>query len=48
MAQGQDEDADKVVRITIAAVAASSHLDPDRSVLYFDLVYASLSEALLA
>jgi hypothetical protein len=45
MAYGQDADSGKALQIAIAAMTASLGLDPDRSVLYFDLVYASLSEA---
>jgi hypothetical protein len=45
MAHGKDRDADKALRIAVAAVAASLRLDAARSRLYFDLVEASLSEA---
>jgi len=45
MAHGRDRDADKALRIAVAAMTASLRLDPDRSKLYFDLVAASLSEA---
>ena len=45
MAHGQDGDADKALRIAVAAMAASVGLDAERSTLYFDLVAASLSEA---
>jgi hypothetical protein len=45
MAHGRDADAGKVLRIAVAAMAASVGLDVERSTLYFDLVGASLSEA---
>jgi hypothetical protein len=45
MAHGKDEDADKALRIAVAATTASVGLDAERSTLYFDLVVASLSEA---
>jgi hypothetical protein len=45
MAHGQDADADKALRIAVAAMAASAGLDAERSTVYFDLVAASLSEA---
>jgi hypothetical protein len=45
MAHGHHPDVDKAVEIAIVAMNASLGLDPDRSMLYFDLVYASLSEA---
>jgi hypothetical protein len=45
MAHGQGTDSDKAVQIAAAAMTASLGLDPDRSMLYFDLVYSSLSEA---
>ena len=45
MAHGRDTDSDKALRISIAAIAASAGLDADRSILYFDLVQASMSEA---
>jgi hypothetical protein len=45
MAHGQDVDADKTLRIAVAAMAASVGLDAERSTLYFDLVVTSLSEA---
>jgi hypothetical protein len=45
MAHGQDADVDLAARIAAAASAAAVHLDPDRALLYYDLVLASLSEA---
>ena len=45
MAHGRDIDPEKAAQIAIAAFTASVQLDPDRSVLYADLVAASLSEA---
>jgi hypothetical protein len=45
MAHGRSADPDMAVQVAAAAMAASLGLDPDRSVLYFDLVYASLSDA---
>ena len=45
MAHGQSADTDKALQIAIVAVTASLQLEPSRSVLYCDLVYASLSEA---
>jgi hypothetical protein len=45
MAHGKDEDADKALRIAVAATTASVGLDAERSTLYFDLIVASLSEA---
>jgi hypothetical protein len=45
MAHGQDADAEKALRIAVAAIAASVGLDAERSTLYFDLALASLSEA---
>jgi len=45
MAHGRSADPDEAVQVATAAMVASLGLDPDRSVLYFDLVLASLSEA---
>jgi hypothetical protein len=45
IAHGRGADSTQAAQIAKAAVAASLHLDPDRSVLYFDQVLASLSEA---
>jgi hypothetical protein len=45
MAHGQDRDAEKALRIALAAMAASIGLDAERSTLYLDLVLASLSGA---
>ena len=45
IAHGDDADTAKSVRIAFAAELASRGLDPDRSILYFDLIMASLSEA---
>jgi hypothetical protein len=45
MAHGGSKDVDRAVQIAIAAMTASQALDEARSVLYFDLVYSSLSEA---
>jgi hypothetical protein len=45
MAHGHDSDSEKAARIASAAQAASLGLDEDRSRLYFDLVLASISEA---
>jgi hypothetical protein len=45
MAHGQDADSDRALQIAVAAMTASLGLDAERSVLYYDLVYASLSEA---
>jgi hypothetical protein len=45
MAHGRSSDTELALEIAVAAMTASLGLDPDRSVLYFDLVYASLSEA---
>jgi hypothetical protein len=45
MAHGQDADYSKAAQIALAAQLASLGLDEDRSRLYFDLVFASLSEA---
>lgn len=45
MAHGSSADTDKALQIAIAAPSASLRLDQGRSVLYFDLMYASLSEA---
>lgn len=45
MTHGRDQDIGKAARIAAAAQAASLRLDEERSRLYFDLVLASLSEA---
>lgn len=45
IAHGRDADIRKSVRIALAARLASASLDEDRSVLYLDLILASLSEA---
>jgi hypothetical protein len=45
MAHGDSDNPVLAVEIARAAIAASIGLDPDRSVLYFDMVLASLSEA---
>ena len=45
MAHGNDSDTDSVLRIAMAAMAASVGLDPARSMLYCDRVLASLSDA---
>jgi len=45
MTHGRDQDHDKALAIAVAAMMASAGLDADRSVLYYDLVVASLSEA---
>jgi flagellar biosynthesis/type III secretory pathway protein FliH len=45
MAHGRDADTAKSVQIALAAQLASEGLDEDRRTLYFDLVLASLSEA---
>lgn len=45
MAHGASTDAETAVKIALAAIGASVGLDAERSVLYFDLVLASLSEA---
>jgi hypothetical protein len=45
MAHGDGNDTDLAAKIASAAIAASLALDPDRSMLYFDLVLTSLSEA---
>jgi predicted transposase YdaD len=45
MAHGDSDDTLLAAQIAQAAIAASIGLDPDRSVLYFDMVLASLSEA---
>jgi len=45
MAHGRDADADRALRIAVAAMTASLQLDPDRSRLYGDLVAASLGAA---
>lgn len=44
MAHGKDADAEKSVRIALAAQLASVNLDEDRSTLYCDLILNSLSE----
>jgi hypothetical protein len=44
MAHGKDADAEKSVRIALAAQLASVNLDEDRSKLYCDLILNSLSE----
>jgi hypothetical protein len=44
IAHGRDADIRKSVRIALAARLASASLDEDRSVLYLDLILASLSE----
>jgi hypothetical protein len=45
MAHGKDADTESVLHIALAAMTASVGLDPERSMLYYDLVLASLSEA---
>jgi hypothetical protein len=45
MAHGQGADSGKALQIAVAAMTASLGLDAERSVLYYDLVYASLGEA---
>jgi hypothetical protein len=45
MAHGQDADIAKSARIAAAAQSATRGLDSDRSQLYFDLIFHSLSEA---
>jgi hypothetical protein len=45
MAHGASENTSEAVEIAIAAMTASARLDPERSVLYFDLISASLGEA---
>jgi hypothetical protein len=45
MAHGESDDTFLAAQIAQAAIAASIGLDPDRSVLYFDMVLASLSVA---
>lgn len=45
MAHGSDADANRVVRIAMAAQIASASLDADRSTLYFDLIMSSLGKA---
>jgi hypothetical protein len=45
MAHGGSDDTRLAAQIAHAAIAASIGLDPDRSVLDFDMVLASLSEA---
>lgn len=45
MAHGKDADAEKSLRIALAARLASANLDEDRSTLYCDLILNSLSEA---
>ena len=45
MAHGHSAEPATAVQIATAAMLASLGLEPDRSVLYFDLVLASLSEA---
>jgi len=45
MAHGKDADADKSVRIALAAQLASVSLDEGRAKLYRDLIFHSLSEA---
>jgi hypothetical protein len=45
MAHGESADTGKALLIATAAMSASLKLDEQRSVLYFDLVYSSLSEA---
>jgi predicted transposase YdaD len=42
---GRAEDTAKALEIATVAMEASSDLEADRSVMYFDLIYASLSEA---
>jgi hypothetical protein len=45
MAHGRDADAGTALQIALVAAAASVGLDAERSVMYYDLVFASLSEA---
>ncbi|HEY4367598.1 MAG TPA: DUF4351 domain-containing protein [Steroidobacteraceae bacterium] len=45
IAHGRDADIHKYVQIALAAQLASLNLDEDRSILYLDLILASLSEA---
>jgi len=45
MAHGRSEDTTKAVEIATVAAEASRVLEADRSVMYFDLVYASMSDA---
>jgi hypothetical protein len=45
IAHGKDADHERAARIADAAVQASLGLEPDRSMLYCDLVFSSLSEA---
>ena len=45
IAHGRDADTHKAAQIALAAQAASACLDEDRTVLYLDLILASLSEA---
>ena len=45
IAHGRSADSTQAAQIAKAAVAASLDLEPGRSVLYFDQVLASLSEA---
>jgi hypothetical protein len=45
MAHGRDADAEKALRIALAALGASVGLDAERSTLYFDLTMASLGRA---
>lgn len=45
MAHGASVDTEMALGIALAAMAASAGLDAERSILYFDLVVASLSEA---
>ncbi|MBX3694060.1 MAG: DUF4351 domain-containing protein [Steroidobacteraceae bacterium] len=45
MAHGQDPDIHTSVQIALAAQIASAGLDADRSILYVDLILASLSKA---
>jgi hypothetical protein len=45
MAYGRDADSDRAVQVALVAMMASAGLDADRSVLYYDFVYASFGEA---
>jgi hypothetical protein len=45
VAHGGSADSHMAAQIALAAIAASVGLDPDRSVLYFDLILSHLSEA---
>lgn len=45
IAHGRDADSRLAAQIAVAAIAASVGLDPERSVLYFDVIISHLSEA---